>query len=101
VSLKLSDIADNGTLLQPIIPLLRTSISASWYNVISHFTSVSSTEWSWDKLPSSFVSGQDSMMWHIVWTYPVSSGTHNGLEPSGTNLLWTIISEGGRHPEDR
>jgi len=38
--------------------------------LVSHETASSSAECSWDKPPFSFVRGQDSTMWNIVWVSP-------------------------------
>jgi len=38
--------------------------------LVSHETASSSEECSRDKMPFSFVSGQDSTMWDIVWVSP-------------------------------
>jgi len=49
-------------------------MSHNW-SVISHETVSSSTECSRDKPPFSFVRGQDSTMWDIVWVSPRGHGS--------------------------
>jgi len=38
--------------------------------LVSQAVAASSAEWSWDRPPFSFVRGQDSTMWDIVWVSP-------------------------------
>jgi len=77
--------------------------------LVSHKTASSSAECSRDKLPFSFVRGQDSTMWNIVW---VSPERHKSVSISHHFLLQALqcpcsvrkrfsrdhCSEGGRNP---
>jgi len=45
-------------------------VCVSWTILVSHETASSSAECSRDKLPFSFVRGQDSTMWDIIWVSP-------------------------------
>ena len=72
--------------------------------LVSHETSSSSAECSRDKPPFSFVRGQDSTVWDIVWISPqghrsVSVSRHFLLQvPQCLSSVETTVVEGGQNP---
>jgi len=92
--------------------LLLFLVRVSWTTIGQPQTASSSAECSWDKPPFSFVRGQDSTMWDIVW---VSSQGHRSVSVSRHFLLqapqclcsmqkWLsrdTVAEGGQNPVAR
>jgi len=61
-------VADNGT--RSLMHFFFFSYACHKPLLVSHETASSSTECSRDKPPFSFVRGQDSTMWDIIWVSP-------------------------------